>query len=207
MRKIICLPKKKNSGSGSYGNYFIINKKNKIGLKISHFPQIFNKTIIESCAKEIRTKGKFNSNDLIMSIIKEAAFMYLIQNCNMIPKIKELIWVKKNGIQNTKCYYLGILMEHIDGKLAVDYEYFKQKQIVKEAVDNFEKKTYGVHLDDWNFENVIVDKKGKIFRIDFGSDFFTIASERKKEFWNIVREIFEEITKNFPEELDFSLSM
>lgn len=206
--KVYKTPKKSN-GSGSYGEYYVVNKKDRLGIKalFSYFRADSWKKMLEDELSQFILYGQFDERSDLADAAYECAAMALLQECDCVPDTYGMCWVKKGDR-----YTPGILMEHIPGVDLAEYndlphwadmsgsQKSKADELAFEIQDEMEYglRKYGIDVNDWHAWNVLVWKM-KEYRIDFGRHFFLVKPKFKKRFKEIVQEITLDLISNFPE--------
>lgn len=115
VKKVIDVRKKRSSSSGSYSNYYNLGKG--IGLKVlsPSYHKDYLKEFYDEAIEGFKKRG-WSSCD-ITAPAQEMAIMEMLSKSNKIPKVFGLCWVKTTV---KDIYQIGILMEHIEGKMLED---------------------------------------------------------------------------------------
>lgn len=167
-------------GTGTYGVYYKLNSKcgvkvTKEFFSVEKIKEKFQKIIVSNY-RDFWEKRMLNGS---LHLVAEYLFLKRLAFTGLVPKPHNLTWVKRFGVQT-----LGIVMDHIEGSsvnVCEEINYF-EKKFFKQA------KKVGLHIFDWRPENVLVTKKGKIFRIDFTPKFVTVVKDKKVFVQNFKKE-------------------
>lgn len=202
---------KKSHGSGAYGSYFVINSKQKIGLKTDRDSFSLNKISKELCnwyESYVNSRDFYWQECETLTLVPELAALIMLKKVKSIPNGLDVVWVHSKKNQ----WNIGILMEHIDGEPVFNlYEnLFEERYESEKAADNkieewkqyseFEMKTEecGISVQDWHPWNVLVDKKNNFWRIDFSYDYFKVYSKHEKKFKEVCSRIMLDLIESFP---------
>lgn len=181
MAHSIKLPKK-FAGRGAYGLYYLLNSRR--GIKVSRGVLSLTsikknyQAVIESNQRSFWKQGIKNG---IFAFVSEYLFLKMLEPTGSVPKPYYLTWIKKSG-----GWSIGIVMKHINGvgfdKLGTDIDnkkhcYFKRTFTKKS-------KEAGLGVYDWNSENTVLSKSGKIYRIDFSATFIDVVKSKKEFYQN-----------------------
>lgn len=153
----------KSSPQGAYSYYIKISPKKgiKILAKKSNFKTL--KSLMSSGFKR-QASREFNLLHL------------LSKKTNITPKGERIVYLKD---LNSKKVYIGILMDHVQGKSLVKlynknpkrrYSFNGKKYLASNLRNHLERflKTKGVFHRDLHFNNIFVTDSGKVKVIDFG---------------------------------------
>lgn len=167
--KLYQLRKKDLKGSGVFGKYFQIT--NKLGIKI--------------IGRGMKSKKNLLKSKKVFLIAKEATYLKLAEKSGISPKVHDVVIARYKGK-----YYPGILMQHIKGKTAYNYDPYGEFKVTKAGVISTRgtKRPIGfvksklkqckiIHKDA-HYNNMIVNKSS-IKVIDFSPD--EIRYKGKKE--------------------------
>jgi hypothetical protein len=200
-------------GSGSYGSYYIYDSKKNLGVKTvgrSYTRDEWENYFIDSLDAIVKDEDRrisWTMDSSIFDVIAEYAYLKMLDPIENIPKGYGLTWVEEeNG-----SYSLGILMEHIDGKTA--YEAMdcdgdngnKQENLDMEDYFDFQNKMYeqtkplGIKIEDWHDENVLVDREGNLYRIDFSHGHVGLTMNARIKMEQIAMNEFVSLMETFPE--------
>lgn len=135
---------KNSSGAGCYGSYFILSSSK--GMKILREKYDDYEDVMESYALQSAIKEA--------SLLKEARSRY-----EYIPKCYGVRIIEKDGK-----YRVGIILQHLDGKLGGQCEHYEERDVRRELEKQLEKK--GITHNDLHSENCIWYKE-KWWVIDF----------------------------------------
>ena len=191
----------KYQAHGSFGSYFVLNAKKKIGVKVlndryrvkdleNNFKSFLDKDIMN---------GFFYKNNPLTDAAKEIVAIQMLALSGKTPKPIGLCWVDRG-----KYFEIGIVMEHIAGKTL--YEHCQNNDKVDNW--NYDKmemkyrgkwiKDFGIDVQDWHNKNIMVDRKGKQYRIDFSPGYFDLETDRKDEYYQRVMYEVLSLVENFP---------
>lgn len=209
MSKLYKTPKKSN-GEGGYGTYYVLNKRERLGLKVikSYYGLSTWQKFLEKDLDGYHDYQEFNRHEALGEAIYEAAAMVMLHLVDFVPAVHDVVWVKKGDR-----YALGIMMEHIPGvslakhigtndawneqtraeELLCDKAAWKSEKRMSKAITK-----HGIDVFDWHAWNILVHEK-KQYRIDFGNNFFYVQNTYKDKFNQIVAEIALSVIGSFPE--------
>jgi len=197
-KSFVNLGKKKSSGGGSYGDYFVLNKKNKIGLKTLcsswSSQRIFN--CYSNFLKNVVGTYWYSCwHDVIMPMVGEYAVMAWLSKFN-IPKAYELTWVKRGNK-----WTVGIVMSHIVGKTFCQSRIsHRELRVLENSLTQRIRKS-GIYISDWHNDNAMVEEStGKYYRIDLGLfEFKNMNKAQLKMFRMFVESLYIELMEKFPD--------
>lgn len=197
MSKGTCKTPQKSKGGGAYGTYYLLDKNKKIGVKTVGCSTDRTDWIDEfdESLEYFFKVGRFGFDSLLLESAEELAALIMLQNVDGIPRGYELVWVDRHPY-----YAIGICMEHVDGQTFCDkwkdVSYLKMSAFKRKITPKIRRA--GIILGDWHDENVMVDKQGKEYRIDFSRDCFKVYPEFRKRFNALVKDIILEAIVKFP---------
>lgn len=206
MRTVIKIPpRKSHKGVGSFGSYYILNKRQKIGVKILkpfESPKRIQTDFLYHLHRltdgyKIRYFNGFGCcrGTMMECAAQELVVMEMLEGF-AVPKAHGLVWVEYEGQ-----YTIGILMEHINGRTTWDEDH-KTKALEHEAYTRWVKKT-GIKVDDWHGGNVLETRNREYVRIDLGAGFFSVEKKAQKEFAKRVHYWIHHLMSTFPEKKAF----
>jgi len=179
---VIKSPTSGSKGNGAFGEYYVLDQRKRIGLKVLHRRFDANRVVNEANNfLDGLSKGhslSYMSDDYVVfaEIISELIALQMLKSTGQVPKTYGLCWVDSGW--ETECQ-IGLLMEHINGKtieqycskeICREYHHFKSEFT---ALAN----TRGVQVRDWHTENVMWSH-GRCIRIDLGIvDFYGDACQ------------------------------
>ena len=165
--------------NGSYGDYFIMDAKKKIGIKVLH--RTYNRKNMlcefQNILDQLVEYGEhedFHHDSSIWNIIQEYVVLQMLEPLKEVPRAIGLTFVERCGK-----YSIGIMMEHISGHTL--WKMDEDGKLTNCFGDRFNMKArkLGFNIDDWHQGNIIHDGK-TFYRIDFSPGHFSTI--RKSEF-------------------------
>jgi RIO-like serine/threonine protein kinase len=201
IRKPSC---KSEKGNGSFGSYFVLDAKKKVGVKVL-FGQ-YTKVDIEYQFESFLNARDVNNmqRNKLTEAAREIAAIQMLADSGKTPKPIGLCWVKSERCYGNPMYAIGIMMEHISGSTAYRWSRRHKKEDA-EIVCEFRSKhrydwvdEYGVDVGDWHSENILMDRKGNPYRIDFSPGYFAISDAYKEEYGHRVMYEVLSMVENFP---------
>lgn len=181
--KMISLSKNQFKANGRYGKYFRISLTK--GVKI--------------LGRGSLSKKNLKEGDQLIFAAKEATFLKIAEKSKLSPKIYDLTIAKYQGK-----YYPAIVMEHIAGVPAINYDSGKFKvngfgkisvrgshahQYAKKALS----KSKIIHAD-LHYNNMIVTKNKSVRAIDFSPEWVRFVGD--KSYYMMLKNVLLEKVRN-----------
>ena len=199
---------RKRSGIGSYGAYYVLDSKKKIGLKVIgeyESSKYWEHKISSELLGYYQGGMSFGNGGYAGEPAHELAALFMLRSLYYVPNGYGLVWVK----QDNK-YAIGILMEHINGECIGGDSHNchllkdEDEDEANDVVDYFrsevesEMEDTGIIPDDWHPWNVMVTARGKKYRIDFTPQFYSVTDNVKKKYNKAVDNAVLELIGSFP---------